>query len=405
MATSEPTNNGLSNTNEAVEKTAQASSEAIEATASASLEMVERMIGFAPWLEPWYAKVSIVLGLGLILYLLKNLLFAGLAKLSQGTGNSFDDNVIRAARKPFSIIILILCLEVTRLILQQQFGFEWLSKISLLSGALLIFTVALFIAEIITNVETEMVARKERKGIHGISGVKAVCKLLRLTVYILAVLIILQLFGVSLTGLLAFGGVGGMVVGLAAKDLLANFFGAMMVYMDRPFRMGDWIRSPDRDIEGTVEDIGWRVTRIRTFDKRPLYVPNSAFTTISIENPSRMNNRRIRESVGIRYDDMACVSTIVEQINTMIKNHPEVDTNNTMIVNLNAFSASSVDILIYAFTKTTDWVKYHGIKQDILLKVEKIISQNGAEIAFPTTTMHIKGDAIPSPDSPLGKAA
>ena len=89
----------------------------------------------------------------------------------------------------------------------------------------------------------------------------------------------------------------------AAKDLLANFFGGLTIYLDRPFAVGDWIRSPDREIEGTVERIGWRLTLIRTFDKRPLYIPNAVFTTIAVENPSRMHNRRIYETIGIRYDD------------------------------------------------------------------------------------------------------
>ena len=103
--------------------------------------------------------------------------------------------------------------------------------------------------------------------------------------------------------MLTFGGVGGLIVGLAAKDLLSNFFGGMMIYFDRPFKVGDWIRSPDRQIEGTVERIGWRMTIIRTFDKRPLYVPNSVFSSIVVENPSRMLNRRINETFGLRYQD------------------------------------------------------------------------------------------------------
>ena len=107
-------------------------------------------------------------------------------------------------------------------------------------------------------------------------------------------------------------------MGFAAKDLLANFFGGMMIYMDRPFSVGEWIRSPDKEIEGTVEDIGWRLTRIRTFDKRPLYIPNSVFANISVENPSRMTSRRIYETVGIRYDDIDKMDLIVAQVKGML---------------------------------------------------------------------------------------
>ena len=113
----------------------------------------------------------------------------------------------------------------------------------------------------------------------------ALAKLLRLAIIISGVLIALPTLGIEITALLAFGGVGGIAIGFAAQDLLANFFGGLMIYMDRPFAIGDWIRSPDREIEGTVESIGWRLTVVRTFDKRPLYIPNSVFNTLALENP------------------------------------------------------------------------------------------------------------------------
>ena len=214
-------------------------------------------------------------------------------------------------------------------------------------------------------------------------------KLLRLSVIITASLVALQTMGYSISGVLAFGGIGGIAIGFAAKDLLANFFGGLMIYLDRPFTIGDWVRSPDREIEGTVEHIGWRQTRIRTFDKRPLYIPNSVFATIAVENPSRMTHRRIYETIGIRYDDAAKMSQIVEAVKKMLQQHHEIDTSQTLIVNFNAFAASSMDFFVYTFTKTTNWVKYHEVKHDVLLKINDIVAAHGAEIAFPTSTLHI----------------
>jgi len=159
--------------------------------------------------------------------------------------------------------------------------------------------------------------------------------------------------------------------------------------MDRPFKVGDWIRSPDKEIEGTVEEIGWRLTRIRTFDKRPLYVPNSTFANIAVENPSRMTNRRIYENIGIRYDDAAQAGAIVAGIKAMLEQHADIDHTQTLIVNLNHFGPSSLDILVYTFTKTTVWVDYHEIKQDVLLKIMDVITAHGAEVAFPTQTLHL----------------
>ena len=200
--------------------------------------------------------------------------------------------------------------------------------------------------------------RSERKFVEGekpvdATTVDAIAKLLKVSVVITSTLVVLQTLGFSISGVVAFGGIGGMAVGFAAKDLLANFFGGLTIYLDRPFTVGDWVRSPDRNIEGVVENIGWRLTRIRTFDKRPLYVPNSVFTTIAVENPSRMLNRRIKETIGIRYDDAGKMESIVNKVKDMLMNHPEIDTNKTLIVNFNAFAPSSLDFFIYTFTKTT----------------------------------------------------
>ena len=171
-----------------------------------------------------------------------------------------------------------------------------------------------------------------------------------------------------------------------------------MIFLDRPFRAGDWIRSPDREIEGPVEHIGWRITRIRTFDKRPLYIPNSIFASVAIENPSRMFNRRIKETIGIRYDDIAVMDVITKDVTAMLKDHPEIDNKQMLMVYFNAFGPSSIDFFVYTFTKTTKWKYYHEIKHDVLIKISDIIARHGAEIAFPTSTLHV--DSMPSEGEP-----
>lgn len=170
----------------------------------------------------------------------------------------------------------------------------------------------------------------------------------------------------------------------------------MMIYFDRPFKVGDWVRSPDRQIEGTVERIGWRMTIIRTFDKRPLYVPNSVFSNIVVENPSRMLNRRIYENIGLRYDDTKKVDAIITDVKSMLQNHPDIDTSQTLIVNFNAFGASSLDFFVYTFTKTVNWVRFHEVKQDVLLEIMAIIHKHDADVAYPTQTLKID-----APDAPF----
>ena len=145
-----------------------------------------------------------------------------------------------------------------------------------------------FLIRFIAEFERALLDPKRKTRALDKTTISALCQLLRAAVIITSVLIVLQTLNIPISGFLAFGGVGGIAIGFAAKDWLSNFFGGLMIYLDRPFKVGDWISSPDKTIEGTVEHIGWRLTRIRKFDKRPLYVPNGIFSSISIENPSSM---------------------------------------------------------------------------------------------------------------------
>jgi len=135
--------------------------------------------------------------------------------------------------------------------------------------------------------------------------------------------------------------------------------------------------------------IGWRLTVIRTFDKRPMYIPNSIFASIAVENPSRMSYRRIYETIGVRYDDLDKLPAIIDEVKNMLQSHPDIAQDQTMMVNFNQFAASSLDFFVYTFTKTTKWAEYHEVKQAVLFKISNIIARHGAEIAFPTSTIHV----------------
>jgi len=310
------------------------------------------------------------------------------------TSNVWDDASFEAARAPLSWFILIIgllwAIEISGGYLQTElFSIENLDLVRQLTIVILIMVflvkfISLGEARIVEKLKADASSEQTRLDP---TTLHALAKLLRLSVIISAVLVALPTVGIEITALLAFGGVGGIAVGFAAQDLLANFFGGLMIYMDRPFAIGDWIRSPDRDIEGTVESIGWRLTVVRTFDKRPLYVPNSLFNTLALENPSRMSNRRIYETIGLRYEDADKVGLIVEDVKQMLKDHEEIDATQTLIVNLNYFAASSLDFFVYTFTKTTNWIRFHEIKQDVMLKIIGIVYSHGADFAFPTTTI------------------
>ncbi len=338
----------------------------------------------------WIAELFIIVLAALSLGYLLNKLIDRLEVQAAKSKTVWDDALIEACRKPAIWLIWILGVNFAVSVAAQRVASPLQALIDPVNRLALIFLGTLFLTNFIRRAERNLIHPDYIAKPMDATTVLAIGKLLRASVIITAILVAMQLFGYSVSGLLAFGGIGGIAVGFAAKDLLANFFGGLMIYLDRPFSVGDWVRSPDKEIEGTVEDVGWRLTRIRTFDKRPLYIPNSAFASISVENPSRMSNRRIYETVGIRYADIKSMAAIVEQVTIMLREHPEIDTQQTMIVNFNKFSESSLDFFIYTFTKTTDWIKYHGIKQDVLLRLATIIEANQAEIAFPTSTLHIE---------------
>jgi MscS family membrane protein len=223
-----------------------------------------------------------------------------------------------------------------------------------------------------------------------VTSARMVARILKLTIFLIILLLFGEHFGIGLSGLLAFGGIGGIAIGVAGKDMLSNLFSGVMLYFDRPFSIGDWISSPDRNIEGTVVEIGWRITKIMTFDKRPLYVPNAVFSTISVVNPGRMTNRRITTTIGLRYEDADKISLVVESIRNMLKGNKDIDQKQTLLVYFDAFGDSSLNIMVYCFTKTTVWAEWLAAQQEIYLKIIEIVHSNGADFAFSSETLYMQ---------------
>ena len=347
------------------------------------IEYIEKYLPFLNTTDTWVLQVFVIVFFVLLLDYIQKKILRRIQKRLEETPNLWDDAFIHAVIKPLSVLIWV-------------FGLSVAMEIAGLYKGLKIFEVGVIIVvswtliRLISFVEANVICQQDIKGrTVDETTADAISQLLRISVIITSILVGLQSLGFNISAILAFGGIGGIAIGFAAKDLLANFFGGLMIYLDRPFDVGDWVRSPDREIEGTIENIGWRLTRIRTFDKRALYVPNSIFANISVENPSRMTHRRIKETVGIRYDDVSKMETIIDDVKKMLQEHEDIDSSQTLIVNFNEFAPSSLDFFIYTFTKTTNWIRFHEVKQDVLLKVIRIVESHGAECAFPTSTLHI----------------
>lgn len=221
------------------------------------------------------------------------------------------------------------------------------------------------------------------------TSAKIITRVLKIVIFIIVLLLFGEHFGLSLSGLMTFGGIGGIAIGFASKDVLSNFFSGVMLFFERPFNIGDWINSPDRKIEGVVKEIGWRSTKIMTFDNRPLYIPNALFSSISVENPGRMTNRRINTEIGLRYEDSDKVAAVVNDIRTMLQQNPKIDLTQTLLVYFNDFGDSSLNIMIYCFTKTVKWAEWLEAQQEVYLKIIEIVHKNGADFADTTQLLYL----------------
>jgi len=340
--------------------------------------------------ESWIYQIFIVVFVVLVANFILMRVLTRFQKTFDKTKNNWDDALLRALRRPLRLLVWIVGISFAAEIAKGVSDAVIFSAVAPIRDVGVIVAFTWFIIRFIKAAEKNIIKSSREAGNEiDKTTADAISRLLRISVLITATLVVMQTMGYSIAGVLTFGGIGGIAIGFAAKDLLSNFFGGLMIFLDRPFSVGDWIRSPDRNVEGTVEMIGWRLTRIRTFDKRPLYIPNSIFATIALENPSRMTNRRINETIGIRYDDVDKLPLIIDDVKQMLMNHPDIDTSQTLMVNFNAYAASSLDFFIYTFTKTTVWTDFHEIKQDVLLKINAIIASHNAEIAYPTSTIHM----------------
>ena len=330
-------------------------------------------------------SVAVLLVITIIAHFVLGGILKQITKHSGSTKTQIDDYLIGAISAPLKLLIwygwLYFSLkELTSEIqsLNDIVGYIAIAPVFILTWGVL---------RLISSVERYLL---EAEGNVDKDSIRLFTRLIKILFVFAIILGVAQFYGYAVSSILTLGGVGGIVVGFAAKDMLANVFGGLMIQMDKPFSTGDWIRTSDKSIEGVVEKIGWRMTRIRTFNKNPVYVPNSIFATIPIETPSRMTNRQIHEIIGIRYDDIAQMESIIKKVEELLINSENIDNDQPCRVNFDLFNASSLDFVIWAFSSLTDAGEFKKFKGKLLLDIAQIIADHGAEIAYPTQTLHIQ---------------
>lgn len=213
-------------------------------------------------------------------------------------------------------------------------------------------------------------------------------KLLKVIILCISGVAILGETGVNVTTIITGIGLGGLTFALAAQDTASNLFGGLVILLDKPFDIGDWIATPS--IEGVVEDITFRSTRIRTFSDSLVVVPNNSLTSSSITNWSRMEKRQASFSVGVTYNTPADkMHTCIDKITQLLKTSDDID-QQTIVVNFNSFQDSSLEIAVYFFTKTTSFAEYRKVLEKVNFGILSIMEEVGVEFAFPTQTLYVE---------------
>lgn len=199
----------------------------------------------------------------------------------------------------------------------------------------------------------------------------------------ITVFLLLDVSGRNVHTLIAFGGVGGLALAIASQQVVSNFFSGLMIYLTRPFTVGERVSLPEKGIEGHIESIGWYLTLIRNLEKRPIYVPNSLFAQNIVITPSRKSHERFFHTILLRYEDIGAIKTIIEKINSLLINHPAVDHAHPFEVFFKGFGVSGLEIEISAYFSILADQRYNEFRQDLLLKIAAIIAEENARIALP----------------------
>lgn len=310
-------------------------------------------------------------------------------RIASQTKNKIDDLLLTAAERPAGMLVLLIgTLGAIHLLNPPADIFPLIELANSLGRVASILIGAWFLWRLIEGLCAYFTA-KAAETISSIDDqlVPFIGKTLKIFLVLTVVLMVAQNMGYSISGLLASLGIGGIAIAMAAKDTIANVFGSIMILVDRPFTAGDWIKTSE--FEGVVEEIGFRSTKIRTFEKTLVNVPNSSLANMVIDNIDARHVRRIKMRIGLTYDTSATqMNAAVKGIETILKQHPGVD-QEYMLVKFDEFSDSSLSIFLYYFSASKVWEEYLQVRQEVNMQIMDLLEGMELEFAFPTRTLHI----------------
>lgn len=337
----------------------------------------------------WIGILVFVLFAAIGSWILTLVAVRALETLVSRTKTDIDDKLRAGAAGPVRLALAALIFRAG--LVPLGLGVEAMKILSALLSALFIVAVAWLLLRV-TDVLSAWVKEEliERGQVGATALVPPGRKFVKAIVVIIALVAILSNFGFNVAALLAGLGVGGIAVALAAQKTIENLFGGLILYADRPVRVGDFCRFGDK--MGTVEEIGIRSTRVRTLDHTVITVPNATFSNMELDNITARERIRLLAVITVRYETTPDqLRYILVEIRKLLYAHERIlpDTPRVRFINFGAFS---LDIEVLAYANTVDWSEFLGIREDIFLRIMDIIEASGSGFAFPSQTVYMGKD-------------
>lgn len=340
----------------------------------------------------WAALIALLFVAWLLSYGLAAAVVGVLRPIVARTETDIDDRLFESTLPPLRLVSAVFVFWAGTLPLGLNVpAREFLSAaeraLVLVAVTWLVIRLVNLVAEII---EQRLEAQGQEQAVPLVApGRKAV----KAAIYLITFVAILDNFGFNVTALVAGLGVGGIAVALAAQKSLENLFGGIMLYADRPIRVGDFCKFAGQ--VGTVEDIGLRSTRIRTLDRTVVTVPNAEFSNLHIENYAKRDFIRFYTVLGLRYETSAeQLRHVLVEIRKLLYAHPKISSDPARVRLVN-FGAYSLDLEVFAYATTSDWAEFVGIREDLMLRIMDLVDASGTGFAFPSQTLYLgKDDGI-----------
>ncbi len=339
--------------------------------------------------------LAILTGFLILRGLFTKFIVGSMRRMAEKTESTIDDAIFDALEGPVRFIPVILGVFLALDFLDLPAGYE--EKAGMLVRTLVVFDIfwALYmIAGPVSHAIRKLEEVLTREMLDWLVS------FLHIAVVFIGAAAILEIWGIKVGPILAGLGLFGVAVALGAQDLFKNLIAGILVIAEKRMRVGDWIMV-DGIVEGTVEHIGFRSTHVRRFDKAPVYVPNAKLSDNAVTNFSEMSHRRIKWIIGVEY------GTTVDQLRQIrdeIENYIQTQDafaspqDVSTFVRVDSFNDSSIDILLYCFTKTTNWGEWLQIKEALAYKVKDIVESAGTGFAFPSRSLYVESLPGESPE-------